>query len=136
MTLTEFLTSVGVKCWAKVNDNVIAFHQHGGWYYFCRDEEVTFTQIGYSKKLECDHPYMRGPVCATVQEWESLNDNQKKFLEEAAEGGMRYLIHEKYGYPYAWGVAIEALFSQELHVSKNDFDGYVVMLCEDYDKLK
>ncbi len=65
-------------------------------------------------------------ICCTEEEWAKLTDIQKKFLEEAEAGGLRYLIDENG--PYAWGPAFQGLFSMDIHFQFNLYDGYIITL--------
>lgn len=60
---------------------------------------------------------------------ESLTELQKQFLHDAEEGGMRSLVLED-GRVCAWGIAVAGIFSMEVCVERNPFDGYVVTLPE------
>lgn len=63
----------------------------------------------------------------TEAEFIKLTDREREFLREADAGGMRYIILED-GRPCAWGVAVAGIFSMEVKIERNEFDGYVVTL--------
>jgi hypothetical protein len=67
------------------------------------------------------------PVLVTHKEWTDLTEVQRQFLREADDGGLRYLVLED-GRVCAWGVAVAGIFSMDVKVEKNAFDGFVVTL--------
>lgn len=55
------------------------------------------------------------------EEEKKLTKLSRKFLEEADAGGMAYISEN--GKVLAWGITTEGIFSMDVTIEKNEFDG-------------
>jgi hypothetical protein len=67
------------------------------------------------------------PESITPSQWKRLSLREKQFIRDADNGGMRCLVLDG-GRVCAWGIAVAGIFSMEVKIDKNEFDGYVVTL--------